>query len=250
MAELYVQIRAVVRVIVLVAVLLVGLFVEVCAFPWLSHRARKRCIQVWSRVVLWVLAVRLQLHGEAPRGACLIASNHLSWIDILVINGQLAAQFVAKAEIRAWPVVGLLVARAGTHFIERGRRKAVHHLLAELVQALKSGHVVAVFPESTTNDGIYLKPFHANFLQASVDAQVAVKPLGIRYFNAAIDYVGDTTFLQSLWLILLQIKIVARAEWGTEIPPSGTRHELCQQAQAQVSVCCGLPVQDLSKQST
>jgi 1-acyl-sn-glycerol-3-phosphate acyltransferase len=232
----------------MVVLLLLGLVTELVLFPLFSVTGREFCIKNWSRAVLWVVGVRMRVTGLAPLGACQIAANHSSWLDILTINSVRASQFVAKAEIRSWPVVGLLVARAGTHFIERGKRRAVHTVLQSIVAALKNGRVIAVFPEGTTNDCHRLLPFHANLIQAALDAEVPLKPLAIRYLNAegrvseAVEYVGDTTFVTSLWRVLQIPLIQAELAWGEEILPNGSRHDLCLEAERQVSALSGLAI--------
>ena len=241
------KMRAAGRLVLVLSLLFLGLLAELFAFPLLDLRKKESCIRIWSRSVLWACGIRIQVAGEPSLGAFLLAANHASWLDILTINSVQPAQFVAKAEIRDWPLVGLLVARAGTHFIERTKRRAVHSVLQELVKALQAGRVVAVFPEGTTNDGTCLKPFHANFLQAALDAQVPLKPLGIRYENAdgslssAIEYIGEMTFVASMWQVLQLKVIVAKLNWGEPIVARGTRHALTAIAEASISDLSGLP---------
>ncbi len=232
----------------LIVLLVAGLVIELVLFPLLGQSGRNFCIKHWSRSILWVAGVRLKVRGPAPTQACQIAANHSSWLDILTINSVQASQFVAKAEIRSWPVVGLLVARAGTHFIERSKRRAVHTVLQDIVKALQAGRTVAVFPEGTTNDGARLLPFHANLIQAALDAAVPVKPLAIGYKNSegqlseALEYIGDTTFVMSLWRVMQIPVIYAELVWGEEIAAQGTRHELCKQVERQISELTGLGI--------
>jgi 1-acyl-sn-glycerol-3-phosphate acyltransferase len=238
--------RAILRLFLLTVLLVTGLLIELLIFPFLSATGREFCIKHWSRAVLWVSGVRMTTRGAAPQGACQIAANHSSWLDILTINSLQAAQFVSKAEVRSWPVLGLLSARAGTHFIERSKRRAVHAVLQGMVQALQAGRTVAVFPEGTTNDGRSLLPFHANLIQAALDAGVPLKPLAIQYKNSegrlseALEYVGDTSFVTSMWRVMQIPVIHAELAWGEELAPQGTRHELCHQAERQISELTGL----------
>jgi 1-acyl-sn-glycerol-3-phosphate acyltransferase len=238
--------RAIVRMLLLIILLLAGLVTELMLFPLLGQGGRDFCIKYWSKSILWVAGVRMKVRGRAPTQACQIAANHSSWLDILTINSVQASQFVAKAEIRSWPVVGLLVARAGTHFIERSKRRAVHTVLQGIVKALQAGRTVAVFPEGTTNDGARLLPFHANLIQAALDAAVPLKPLAIGYKNSegqlseALEYIGDTTFVMSLWRVMQIPVIYAELTWGEEVAALGTRHELCKQVEWQISELTGL----------
>ena len=100
----------------------------------------------------------------------LIVANHISWLDIFVLNALQPARFIAKAELQRWPVVGRLIANAGTLFIERERRRDTHTVNRHTVEALARGDVVAVFPEGTTSDGTGLLKFHSSLLQPIVDA--------------------------------------------------------------------------------
>jgi 1-acyl-sn-glycerol-3-phosphate acyltransferase len=226
----------------------VGLVIELAFFPLMSIARREFCIQHWSMSILRVAGVRVRVRGPAPITACQIAANHSSWLDILTINSLQASQFVAKAEIRTWPVVGLLVARAGTHFIERSKRRAVHTVLLGIVKALQAGRTIAVFPEGTTNDGRSLLPFHANLIQAALDARVPLKPLAIGYKNSegtlseALEYIGDTSFVASLWRVMQIPAIHAELVWGVEVAPQGTRHELCREVERQISALSGLAI--------
>ena len=240
--------RAIFRMFLLAILLLTGLLIELLLFPLLAIGGRERCVKYWSCAVLWVVGVQTKVRGSAPTGACQIAANHSSWLDILTINSVQVSQFVSKSEVRSWPVVGILSARAGTHFIERSRRSAVHAVLQGMVKSLQAGRTVAVFPEGTTNDGRSLMPFHANLIQAALDAAVPLKPLAIGYKNSegqlseALEYIGDTSFVASIWRVMQIPAIYADLAWGTEIAPVGTRHELCHQAEIQIGALTGLPV--------
>jgi len=142
--------------------------------------------------------------------AGLVLPNHVSWLDILVIDSVEPCSFIAKAEIRSWPLVGFLCDRAGTLFIERGRRHAVHQVLETATEQLRAGGRVAVFAEGTTSDGTVVLPFHANLVEAAVRADCVVQPLALRYEDrsgqrsTAVEFVGSTTFVQSLWRVLAE----------------------------------------------
>src|SRR5690606_17497009 len=118
------------------------------------------------------------------------------------------ARFVAKAELRRWPVVGWMSRAAGTLFIERERKRDALRVVHQLAQALRDGHSVVVFPEGTTGDGATLLPFHANLLQAAIATGTPVQPVVLRYsdaahrFSPAVQYLGATTLVRSAWRVL------------------------------------------------
>ncbi|PWF42703.1 1-acyl-sn-glycerol-3-phosphate acyltransferase [Massilia glaciei] len=178
-------------------------------FPWAAPARRGRYVQRWSRQLLGLCRVTLAPAAGAPAlTGTLVVANHVSWLDIFVINALHPSQFVAKSEIRGWPALGWLAARAGTIFIARGSRRELRQIFKALVAALESGERVALFPEGTTAAQGALLPFHANLFEAAIDAGVPVQPVALRYLDAggaphpAVEYLGEMTFAQSLDAIL------------------------------------------------
>ena len=175
-------------------------------FPFWSARRRRLCISRWSRDLLKILGVRLHMHG-APvpdhTGVMLVA-NHISWIDIFVLNAARTSCFVAKSDIRQWPLIGWLAWRAGTFFITRGRRREAGRVGRAIGEALRDGRAVAFFPEGTTTDGSHVLAFHGSLLQPAIDCGALIQPVGLRYerrdgsrcTEAAYD--GDRTLFDTL----------------------------------------------------
>jgi 1-acyl-sn-glycerol-3-phosphate acyltransferase len=202
------------------------------------------------------VAVRVRAHpGAGPLEALapgsFLVANHISWIDIFIIDSRCPASFVAKAEIADWPLVGTLVARTGNLFIERGRRHAVHRMIERLVHERGAGARVAVFPEGTTSDGRRLLPFHANLVEAAVRAGAPVVPLGLRYTTPegghaqAVEYIGDTTFVQSLLSIMARPRILCELHLLAPIATEGLRrHDIVERARADIAQGLALPLDD------
>ena len=140
-----------------------------CAFRSYSAAQRHARIQWWSAKLLRLMGIALHAHGTPRPGAKLVVSNHVSWLDIAAIHAVIPeAHFVSKADVKHWPLVGRLVAGAGTLFIEREKKRDALRVVHQMAEALKAGDTVAVFPEGTTGDGRTLLPFHANLLHAAV----------------------------------------------------------------------------------
>jgi 1-acyl-sn-glycerol-3-phosphate acyltransferase len=132
--------------------------------------------------MLALLAVKLHVHGHAHRARPLmLVANHVSWLDIFLINAVVAVRFVAKAEIRSWPLFGWLSERVGSLFIERARRHDTARVNALVSEALTEGDVFAVFPEGMTTDGSEVLKFHASLLAPALATQAAIQPVAIRY---------------------------------------------------------------------
>ena len=201
--------RAVWRALRVVLHGLQGLAVCAFVFPFLDARSRMQRVGRWSAKMLVVLGIRWDGSGAPHAGPVLYVANHVSWLDILVINALQPARFVSKADVRHWPVLGYLVACGGTLFIERERKRDALRVVHQIAQALKDGEIVAVFPEGTTSEGHGLLPFHANLLQAAIAVDAPVQPIALRYSDArhpvspAVAYVGDTSLMQSIrWIVM------------------------------------------------
>lgn len=197
--------------------LIEGLATCALVFPFASNRLRARLTRGWSRRLLRLCRVSVEhAGGVAALEHALVVANHVSWLDIFVINALDPCRFVAKAEIRSWPVMGWLAAGAGTVFIARGSRRELRQVFKGLVEVLHKGERVALFPEGTTGLQGQVLPFHANLFEAAIDAGVPVQPYALAYvdahggFHRAIEYVGDTTFVDSLMAILQAPPVTAR----------------------------------------
>lgn len=185
----------------------------------LDARARRERHIDWSLKMLARLGVTLEVRGQPHPSAKLVVGNHVSWLDIIAINSVMPSRFVSKAEVARWPIVGRMVTAAGTLYLVRERRRDAMRVLGLMAQALRDGDTVAVFPEGTTGPGGHIMPFHANLLQAAIDAPAPVQPVVIAYrehshaVSPSAAYVGDTDLLQSLWMIVSARQLVVRVEF-------------------------------------
>ena len=237
------------RLVRLVVHLLEGLLTCALVFPLAGMPLRERLVRAWSARLLGICGVRLLPPVGGLPAHALVVANHVSWLDIFVINALAPCRFVAKAEIRAWPVVGWLVAMAGTVFIARGNRRDLRHIFKGLVDALAARQRVAFFPEGTTASQGTLLPFHANLFEAALDAHVPVQPLALAYlrpgagWHPAVDYVGETTFVDSILRILNgREPVLARVECLAPIATAGRhRRELAREAQEAIQAALGEP---------
>ncbi|WP_243048484.1 lysophospholipid acyltransferase family protein [Dyella sp. RRB7] len=140
-----------------------------------------RTIRWWSTALLRIFGLRSVRVGKPLPDAALFVANHTSWIDIELLHSQRAACFVAKAEIASWPLVGWLAASGGTIFHRRGNNHSLAAVMQVMVDRLRGGRSVAVFPEGGTGHNGVLRVFHARIFQAALDAGVPVQPVALRF---------------------------------------------------------------------
>ncbi|AUM00939.1 1-acyl-sn-glycerol-3-phosphate acyltransferase [Rhodocyclaceae bacterium] len=196
--------------------LIQGVLTTALVYPFCRPDTRLALRQRWSRRLLTLLGIQLEIDGPPIEPGCLLVANHISWVDIFVINALAPSAFVSKAEVRAWPIVGWLAAQNDTVFLRRGSRGHAKIVNAEIAALLEAGRNVAVFPEGTTTDGSHVLHFHAALLQPAIAAGKPVQPLAISYHapdgtpSRAPAYVGEVSLIACFASIIAQPHIMAK----------------------------------------
>ena len=220
-----------------------GLGIVLLRFDALSHEQRHERVRWWSVKTLRVMGIEMRVEGVPHAGGALLVANHISWLDITALHAVLPhARFVSKADVKAWPLLSHLVTAAGTLYLERERKRDALRVVHQMAQALTDGHTVAVFPEGTTSDGRSLLPFHANLLQAAIATATPVQPVALRFsdavqpISAAVEFVGDTTLLQSLWRVACGDGVVAHVTLlDARASADADRRDLAQHLRADIA---------------
>ena len=197
-----------------------GVVLVVLRFPSLDPADRHARIRWWSVKLLRRLGIGVAVHGSPRAGATLLVANHVSWLDIAAIHAAAPqARFVSKADVRRWPLLGRLIAGAGTLFIERESKRDALRVVHQMAEALRAGDMVVVFPEGTTGAGPSPLPFHANLLQAAIATATPAQPVVLRYhqpdraFSPAVEFVGATTLARSLWRVACARGLRVEVQW-------------------------------------
>ena len=231
--------------------LLVLLGLAFLAYPWVFvvsrfwPKAERRDWRLrWQgmgcRWALAYLRCRVSVQGVPPHRGMLV-SNHQGYMDILVLGSLDPASFVAKAEIRWWPIFGLFSWWAGTIFLERRNKTALKGPLHETINRLRAGGRVVVFPEGTDSDGTGVLPFHSSFFEAAIRAQCPVIPVAIRYSAPGVSsreeviYWKDRRFLPHLIRLLGVGGIRAQVTFGKPMEPGSDRKALARRVYGEVA---------------
>lgn len=222
--------------------LLAGVATTMFVFPLVNDARRRRLVKRWSARLLRILRVKARIDGElaTANGNVLLVANHISWLDIFVLNAHHPVRFVAKAELAKWPIVSQMIRGAGTVFVERERRRDTHRVSQKMARVLADGDVVAIFPEGTTTDGTGVLPFKSSLLQPIVEADGHVQPVAIRYrtrdgdIAMAPTYVGETSFAQSFWAVCGERALTVELVAMPALPARGHRRHLARAAEASI----------------
>lgn len=231
------------RVLGLVILVTGGLITLALVFPWLRQRQRGSITQAWSAMMLRTVGIRLRITGTRPTGAALVVANHVSWADPFLLIACYPVHFVAKAEIRRWPVFGWLAAQAGTIFIKRERQRDLADVAQAFVSHLTDGSAVGMFPESTTSDGAQLLPFKPALFQVAVSAASDCYPVALSYDHRAAIWIDNMGFLSSIWRVMAQPHITASVNFCPAIPYQGQhRRDLALASEVAIASALSLPV--------
>lgn len=220
--------------------LLYGVLLAVI-YPHLSHTRQCRTLKTWSRQLLNILNVGIQIEGPQPahgESGCLIVANHVSWLDIFALNAIHPARFIAKTEVRSWPIIGWLCDRSGTIFIERAMRQDASMINQQVSVLLKQGVCIGLFPEGTTTDGKQVGHFHSSLIQPAIDTGIKLCPIALHYQsnnstpeNPAA-FIGEMALAQSIWKILRCPHLNALLAFTPVLQPTNkNRRELARAAQ-------------------
>ena len=201
--------------------------------------ARGAWLHKWCRFASRVLGIRIRTHGSMPSSGLLV-SNHLSYLDIIVLSSIRPCVFVAKRDVARWPLFGWLAHAAGTIFVDRDRRFSSPKAVDAIGDAIASGSVVVLFPEGTSSGGSTVLPFKSALLESAVRLQAPIAAASIEY---AIDdgsvadevcYWRDMTLVPHLLNLLLKREIRADYSFSPAKLRDGNRKEIAHELRHEI----------------
>lgn len=186
---------------------------------WHQIQAGQGLIHWWMQGLTRILGIHINQYGKPLTTNALYVSNHISFLDIIVISSIVPARFLSKHSVRYWPIIGYLTAISGSLFIQRGKLNQLVRTLAGVKQALTSARPVLIFPEGTTSLGTQVLKFHSGLFQAAIDSKIPVQALTLHYRrdhypDRLAAYIEQDNFLISL------VRLMARPQ--TEVHLSFT----------------------------
>ena len=192
---------------------LIGILIVAVILPLASKPTKLKLISWWCRYLLAAFNIRVISKGHIPPATSLgnnmFVSNHVSWADIHALNSIVPVKFIAKSEIKDWPIFGYL-AKVNALFIDRAKRQDAARVVDITAQSLLDGYNLCLFPEGTTTNGTEIKPFKSSLIQAAIQAKATIWPVAIRYplpnggVNTAMAYAGEVTLPESMQAVLKQ----------------------------------------------
>ena len=234
--------RACVRIVILVGVTSVVFVAWTLGRPvaYAFRRSlswRNLAYRIWARSSCRCLGMRVALRGRAPPAPCVLVSNHLSYVDIVLLASHVDCVFVSKAEIARWPGMGFVARCAGTIFVDRASKRSLPQVNALIEAALERGERVAIFPEGTSSEGEAVLPFKPSLLEPAAASRYPVCCAALSYRTApgyppaseAVCWWGDMTFGEHVFQLLSMSHFQASLELGQETFLQDNRKELAQE---------------------
>jgi 1-acyl-sn-glycerol-3-phosphate acyltransferase len=225
------------------------------ALLWLGHPLRSRLPRFWHKAALWALGIRVKAHGAVdPRRPLLIVANHSSWLDILALASVADVTYVAKDEVRDWPLFGQLARLQRSVFVKREDRRKTADQANEISERLGAGEAVVLFPEGTTSDGNRLLDIKSSLFSAAAAAAAAapeklmyLQPVAIaytgihgmpmgHYHRPIAAWPGDVELLPHLLGVIREGAIDVEVSFGEPIAvtPGTNRKQLSAQAESEM----------------
>lgn len=192
-------------------------------------------MQRWARWARNLFNCEVTLSGEIPKqGLCV--SNHVSYIDIIVLSSQFPCGFVSKHEVRYWPIFGMLASMGGTLFIRRSRKGHVADIGKQMDLALKAPVPLVVFPEGTSSNGDAVLPFKSSLFEPAIRFQWPVTPIWVGYeiedgtVEDDVAYWRDMTLVPHLINLFSKKGFRATIRFGKPLSVATDRKQLCSSA--------------------
>jgi len=203
-----------------------------------ARSVRDQIKMIWLRYFAKILGLKVKQQGALPLHTGLVVSNHVSWLDIIVIGQYLPAYFVAKSDILGWPVIGYMAKQAGTIFIRRGDKKNILITAEKMLSLLARQANIIAFPEGTTTAGGDVLSFHASLFQPAIQSKAMVQPVAIRYHGKSqslVPFIGDDAFVPHLLKMLREEAIDVELVFLDAIDPSEkSRNAVCDEARGMI----------------
>lgn len=241
------RIRLGYKLIQVIILFINGLFIAGAVFPVLrllnsakNAKIKRDVLKIrWLQRFSTIVNLHVTLEGELPDRRALLVSNHISWLDIVVIGQYLPAYFVAKSEVSRWPVIGYLAKQGSTIFIRRGNKQHIKATAEKMVWLLKQNTSIVAFPEGTTTKGDEVLHFHSSLFQPALLTRSAIQPIVLQYLGAAkhlAPYIGDDVFVLHLIRLLSLDKVEVQVSFLPAIHSSGkSRHAVSLEARDMIA---------------
>lgn len=205
--------RFIARFTFLALIILTGMVFLVLGYKVLNRKRRDEVIRRLSIALVKSTGIKIQYKGTPVLdGPVLLVANHVSWIDIFLLNCRRINRFIAKMEIQEWPIVGWMVSAVGTIYIDRSSRQGLRDINDKMAETFSRGDSIGLFPEGTTTEGFTVLPLYSGLFDVAIKMEIPVQPVALLFTykgerSGRVAFVGDQSMIKNLWILLSSRKV-------------------------------------------
>jgi 1-acyl-sn-glycerol-3-phosphate acyltransferase len=198
--------------------------------------------RIWSRFIVRLIGMKVEVHGTPPPSPFLLVCNHLSYVDIALLTAQTPCTFVARADLQQWPFLGPLIPIGGTLFLDRKLKRDIPRVIEQFKVPYEGGVGIVIFPEGTSSSGAELGRFRSSLLDPAAQGGFPVHYASVRYETApgdppasmAVSWWGDADFLKHLMGLFSLSSFQATLKFGSDPIICADRKELAARLEEKV----------------
>lgn len=220
---------------ILLIIHVVSAVLQLMFFIFLDQQQRMYLVQCWARRLLTILKIQVIVHGDLQmlhsQTGYLMVANHISWLDIHVINSLKPMIFVAKSDVAQWPIFGWIAQKIGTIFIRRDKLSDLKRVIQLIQSKIDQHQAICIFPEGTSSDGRQVLEFRSNLFEVVAHTPHPMIPLAIQYqengkYSDRAAFIGDMGLIDSIWRVMQSNSLVAYVYLAPPINADKNRQEL------------------------
>jgi len=225
--------------IILLILHVLSALLQLIFFVFLSQQQRMYLVQHWAKTLLTILRIKVIVEGDEQvlhsQAGYLMVANHISWLDIHVINSLHPITFVAKSDVAQWPIFGWIAKQIGTIFIKRSQLSDLKRVIQMIKSKIKQHQAICIFPEGTSSDGRQVLEFRSNLFEVVAQTPHQIIPLAIQYqeggkYSERAAFIGDMGLIDSIKQVMKSNSLVAYVYLAPPINADKSRQELALQS--------------------
>ena len=174
----------IIRLPLIIIHVFVGILILLLFFPKQKLNMKNihsSIVVIWMKILRFLFGLKIKIKGKVEYECSVYVSNHISYLDIIVLNSILPVHFIAKSEIYRWPIIGYLTSKSGNLFIKRGDRESSKKIISSIRDDINFSNKIVFFPEGRIGDGVTVKKFHSKLFNSIEKSGKKVQPIFIRY---------------------------------------------------------------------
>lgn len=197
----------IIRLLALAVVILLGVLVLFILFPLRAERAAKWLFTQLRHVLLFIMGVKVEGGGWGDVEPGLIMANHRSYLDVLLVPTKAPLTFVAKREVKKWPLIGQAASALGTVWVKRESKESRTKARKQIIEAVSKDKRIVIFPEGTSWEGPLMLPIRPAMFYECAEKELPIYIWSLHYTSGKVAFPIGVNFLKSLWTLVCEPRL-------------------------------------------